>query len=62
MYFEDNGHKWNMIQGDIEGKKVLINGWQGVGTATVAKEYDNNEVLYTNGVVGRVEDIIKVID
>ena len=51
-------NKDNIIKGKIEGKKVLVIGnniW------TVKKEYENGEVLYTNGYLGRVEDIIKEV-
>ena len=51
-----------MIKGKIEGKSVVVEGYNGeTDIYEVIKEYENGEVLYSNGIIGRVEDIKEII-
>ena len=50
-----------IIQGNLKNKLVLVKGLDKTEIYRIKKEYQNGEVLYNNGNLGRVEDIIKVI-
>jgi len=52
-----------MIKGNIQGQKVLVKANDNYSIFKVKKEFENGEVLYTNNIIGRVEDIkIRVKD